>query len=62
MPVLIILAILVGPLTAVIVFSVSIARRRARRFGYASTRAYLRAIPRSDAETRDAVDLALQGL
>jgi hypothetical protein len=37
-------------------------RRRAKRFGYASTRAYLRAAPRSDAEKRDAADLALRGL
>jgi hypothetical protein len=37
-------------------------RRRGREFGYASTRAYLRAAPRSDAEKRDAADLALNGL
>ena len=36
-------------------------RRRARRFGYASTRDYLRAAPRSDLEKRDAADLALRG-
>ena len=36
--------------------------RRARQFGYRSTGAYLRAAPRSDAEKRDAVDLALKGL
>ncbi len=35
---------------------------RAKRFGYASTRAYLRAAPRSDDERRDAADLALKGL
>lgn len=35
---------------------------RARKFGYPSTRAYLWAAPRSDAEKRDAVDLALKGL
>lgn len=35
---------------------------RARRLGYASTGAYLRATPRSDAEKRDAADLALKGL
>jgi hypothetical protein len=35
---------------------------RARRFGYPSTRAYLRAAPRSDPERRDAADLALKGL
>lgn len=37
-------------------------RKRARRFQYPSTRAYLRATPRSDAEKRDAVDLAMKGL
>ena len=36
-------------------------RRRARRFGYASTSAYLRAAPRSDPERRDAADLTLRG-
>ena len=35
---------------------------KARRFGYPSTRAYLRAVPRSDAEKQDAADLALKGL
>jgi hypothetical protein len=39
-----------------------VAARRARRFGYASARAYLRAAPRSDEEKRDAADLALKGL
>ena len=37
-------------------------RGRAKRFGYASTAAYLRAAPRGDAERRDAADLALRGL
>jgi hypothetical protein len=37
-------------------------RRRAKRFGYASTMAYLRAVPQSDAEKRDAADLAVMGL
>jgi hypothetical protein len=36
--------------------------RRAKRFGYPSMRAYLRAAPRSDPEKRDAADLALKGL
>jgi len=43
-------AVLFGPLSP----------RRARRFGYRSTRAYLRAAPRTDAEKRDAADLALR--
>ena len=46
---------------AIVVFGVLV-RRRAKRFGYASTGAYLRAAPRSDAEKRDAADLALKGL
>ena len=39
-----------------------IVRRRARHFGYASTAAYLRSAPASDAEKRDAADLVLKGL
>jgi hypothetical protein len=35
--------------------------RRARHFGYPSTRAYLRAAPQSDAEKRDAVDMTMKG-
>lgn len=35
---------------------------RARKFGYASTVAYLRAAPRTDAEKQDAADLAVKGL
>ena len=38
------------------------AGRRAKRLGYASTREYLRAAPRTDTEKRDAVDMALKGL
>ena len=37
-------------------------RRRAKRLGYASVGAYLRAAPGTDAEKRDAADLALTGL
>ncbi len=36
-------------------------RRKARRAGYPSLTAYLRAAPRTDDERRDAVDLALKG-
>jgi hypothetical protein len=36
--------------------------RRARRFGYPSTGAYLRSAPGTDVEKRDAADLALRGL
>jgi hypothetical protein len=35
---------------------------RARRFGYESRAAYFRAVPRTDAEKREAVDQALMGL
>jgi hypothetical protein len=38
------------------------ARRRAKRFGYDSMSAYLRAVPRTDEERRDAADLALKGV
>ena len=37
-------------------------RRQARRFGYASAMDYLRAVPKSDDERRDAADLAVIGL
>ena len=37
-------------------------RRRARAQGHPSTRSYLRAVPRTDEEKRDAADLALKGL
>ena len=36
-------------------------RGAARRAGYDSVGAYLRAVPQSDTEKRDAVDLALKG-
>ena len=45
----------------VTIFVVSV-KRRAKRFGFQSTGAYLRAAPRSDAEKRDAADLVLKGL
>ena len=61
MPELIILVFLIIPLFGLMLFWITLGRR-ARRFGYSSTRAYLRAVPRSDEETRDAADLALKGL
>src|SRR5262245_28333521 len=61
MPELIIVAFLVAPLIGVMLFLIALGRR-AKRFRYASIRAYLRAVPRSDEETRDAADLALKGL
>jgi hypothetical protein len=60
-PELFLLSLLFGPLVAVVLFW-GMLRRRAKRFQYVSTRAYLRAAPKSDAERRDAADLALKGL
>ena len=57
-PELFILGVVLGP----IVMFVVLIRRRTKRFGYPSAGAYLRAAPRSDAEKRDAADLALKGL
>jgi hypothetical protein len=57
-PELFMLGVVLGP----IVMFVVLVRRRTKRFGYPSARAYLRAAPRSDAEKRDAADLALKGL
>ena len=37
-------------------------RRQAHRFGYSSAMNYLRAVPKSDDERRDAADLAVIGL
>jgi hypothetical protein len=56
-----VLAPLALGLIGVVLYKV-MAGRRARRFGYESPRAYLRAAPRSDEEKRDAADLALKGL
>ena len=60
-PEVFILFALLSPVVGVMLFW-QLLRRRAKQFGYASTRAYLRAAPRSDAERRDAADLALKGL
>jgi hypothetical protein len=52
-------------LLTVFVFVVAVwnvERRRARRAGFSSTRAYLRAIPRTDEEKKGAIDLAFKGL
>lgn len=61
LPELLILAPVVVVVVAIVLFFAGI-RRRAQTFGYSSTRAYLRAAPRSDAEKRDAADLALRGV
>ena len=60
-PELIILGVLGFPLFGAFLFWTTFARR-ARQLGYLSTRAYLRAAPASDAERRDAADLAMKGL
>ena len=65
---MILVAVLLG-LAAVMTGAVVLAwtilgrqRRNARLAGYGSLGAYLRAAPRTDAEKRDAVDLALKGV
>lgn len=60
-PELLILGFVLVPLALFVLFFARLGRR-ARRLGYPSTGAYLRAAPRSDAEKRDAADLALKGL
>ena len=45
-----------------ITYVVLLLRGRAKRLTYPSTGAYLRAVPRSDAEKQDAADLVLRGL
>jgi hypothetical protein len=37
-------------------------KRKANQFGYDGVLAYLRAVPKDEAEKRDAVDLVMQGL
>ena len=54
--------VLLGPLLAVVLAWGVMSGRRARMFGYATRADYLRAVPKSDAERRDAADLALKGL
>ena len=62
-PELIIIFFIVGfPLLFGLVPLAVMLPKRARRFGYSSLRAYLRAAPASDEEKRDAADLALKGL
>ena len=55
------LLVVIGSAVATVVLFKSL-RRRSREQGYPSLRAYLRAAPRTDAEKRDAADLALKGL
>jgi len=58
---LIILLVVVATIIALAV-AVRGLHRRARRGGFGSIGAYLRAVPRSDEEKQDAVDLSLKGL
>ena len=65
-PELMIIVFILLPVVAVPLIGLALAwktlSRRARRFGYASMGAYLKAAPRSDAERRDAADLMLIGV
>jgi hypothetical protein len=54
--------LILGVVLGVPIVSMVVLYRRAKQFGYESTRAYLRAAPRSDEERRDAADLALKGV
>jgi hypothetical protein len=54
--------LMLSPLLAPVLFVIVSIGRRARRLGYRSRREYLRAAPRTDAEKRDAVDMAFKGL
>jgi hypothetical protein len=60
-PELVILLVVFLPIVAGVALAIP-ARRRAKRFGYDSLSAYLRAVPRTDEERRDAADLALKGV
>ena len=54
--------VLISPIVALVVLFNLITGGRAQRFGYASRMAYLRGVPRSDDERRDAADLTMKGL
>ena len=64
-PELIIMMVVLGPVIlgvgGLLLFRATLPKR-AKRFGYPTTGAYLRSAPRSDDEKRDAADLALRGL
>ena len=59
---LIVSVVAIGPVLGLIALYRVISGQRAKRFGYTSTRDYLRAVPRSDEEKRDAADLAMRGV
>jgi hypothetical protein len=49
--------LLLGPALFLVIFT-----RAAKRLGYPSLGVYLRAVPRTDEERRDAADMAMKGL
>ena len=64
-PKLLLLVGLVGLLSILIYVALAATRRlrrRANQFGYDGVLAYLRAVPKDEAEKRAAVDLAMQGV
>jgi sterol desaturase/sphingolipid hydroxylase (fatty acid hydroxylase superfamily) len=62
-PALYVVLVLVGfPLIGFWIAHALLSRRRIERLGYSSRWEYLRAVPRSDAERKDAADLAARGL
>ena len=54
--------IMLAPLLLLPTLFIVGAIRRAKRLGYPSIGAYLRAAPRTDEEKRDAADMAMKGL
>lgn len=62
-PELFIIIVLIGfPLIGLAVAYAMLPTSRIMRLGYKSRSEYLRAVPRTDAERKDAADLALKGL
>ncbi len=60
-PVIIVLTLTLAAFVGVGCVMLRRTRSQASRFGYPSLGAYLRAVPRNDAERQDAFDLALKG-
>jgi hypothetical protein len=60
-PEIVMFAFLGVPLVAAVFLWIGLSRR-AHRMGFRATFEYLRAVPHSDAEKRDAADLATRGL
>jgi hypothetical protein len=64
-PILVILGVVLALVIGAIILLVALLRaqkRAAREAGYATLGAYLRAAPRTDADKRNAADLALKGV